>query len=163
MSERDERFPEIAGIAEDRWMVTQTILASPELNAVGVYGNCIQAAVASAIGWPLDAVPHFGAFRDWDAALRLWAEGEEFVYRRHDKPMRAIPPGRCLYIGPSPRGYTHVVVGVDGKVAWDPHPSRDGLTAIDSIIELYRLTDHSSDLSNRPGSPPTSPTTEARS
>jgi hypothetical protein len=42
--------------------VTQSILYTPELNARGVYGNCLQAAVASALGMDLDAVPHFGAF-----------------------------------------------------------------------------------------------------
>lgn len=125
-------------VPEDRWMVTQTIFASPELNAVGVYGNCIQAAVASALGWHLDAVPHFGAFRDWEAALRLWGEGEGLVVERLDYPDE-IPSDeeRCLYIGPSARGYTHVVVGQNRKVVWDPHPSRDGLVGIDGVIRVY--------------------------
>lgn len=125
-------------MSEER-QVSQTIFASPALNAVGVYGNCIQAAVASLLGWPLDAVPHFGAFRDWRAALRLWAEGEELVYEQVDDPA-AVPADeeRCLYLGPSSRGYPHVVVGLGGEVAWDPHPSRDGLDEIDEVIRLYR-------------------------
>lgn len=130
---------ELAHIPEDRWMVTQTILATPQLNAIGVYGNCIQAAVASVLGWPLDAVPHFGAFRDWEAALRLWAEGEGLTVERLDYPWE-VPADleRCLYLGPSPRGYPHVVVGQNGKVVWDPHPSRDGLDDVSEVIRIYR-------------------------
>src|SRR5437868_3306052 len=52
--------------------VTQTILYDPELNARGVYGNCLQAAFASLLGMPLEAVPHFVAFGSWDTALALW-------------------------------------------------------------------------------------------
>lgn len=126
-------------VPEDRWMVTQTILASTELNNAGVYGNCIQAAVASALGWHLDAVPHFGAFREWYAALQLWAKGEGLIVEWLDYPDE-IPSDeeRCLYLGTSPRGYLHVVVGQNRKVVWDPHPSRDGLVEVTDVIRVYR-------------------------
>lgn len=107
--------------------VTQSILYTPELNARGVYGNCLQAAVASALGLDLDAVPHFGAFTWWDAATRLWLRGRSLDWR----VVSGIPEGRSIVIGPTvrPTGL-HAVVGEAGEVAWDPHPSRTGLIAV---------------------------------
>lgn len=107
--------------------VTQSILYDPELNARGVYGNCLQAAVASALGLDLDAVPHFGAFAWWNAAARLWLRGHGLDWRVTD----GIPPGRSIVIGSTTRGSgDHAVVGEGGEVAWDPHPSRTGLTEV---------------------------------
>jgi hypothetical protein len=127
--------------AADQFEVTQTVFASPELNEVGVYGNCIQAAVASLLGRPLDAVPHFGAFDDWEAALRLWARGEDLLVQRVD-PDTVVGPDeeRRLLFGTSPRGYGHVVVGsAEAGVLWDPHPSRDGLIEVTGVIRLIPL------------------------
>lgn len=107
--------------------VTQTILYTTELNAREVYGNCLQAAVASALGLGLDAVPHFGAFAWWPAATRLWLRGRGLDWRVTD----GVPPGRSIVIGSTTRGTgDHAVVGDDGEVAWDPHPSRSGLTEV---------------------------------
>ena len=107
--------------------VTQTILYSPELNARGVYGNCLQAALASALDLDLDAVPHFGAFTWWDPAVRLWLRGRGLDWRI----TQGIPAGRSVVVGPTvrPTGL-HAVVGDDSRVAWDPHPSRTGLTEV---------------------------------
>lgn len=107
--------------------VTQSILYSPELNAMGVYGNCLQSAVASALGLELDAVPHFGAFEWWDAAARLWLRGRFLDWRT----VPEIPQGRSIVVGSTVRATgDHAVVGDGGKVAWDPHPSRAGLTEV---------------------------------
>ena len=113
----------LPGVAE----VTQTILYSPELNARGVYGNCLQAALASALGLELDAVPHFGAFTWWEPALRLWLRGRGLDWRM----VRGIPAGRSVVVGPTIRETgDHAVVGHDGEIVWDPHPSRVGLTSV---------------------------------
>lgn len=107
--------------------VTQTILYTPELNARGVYGNCLQAAVAGALGLDLDAVPHFGAFAWFEPAARLWLRGRGLDWRT----VPGIPGGRSVVVGPTVRpSGLHAVVGQDGEVAWDPHPSRAGLTEV---------------------------------
>lgn len=107
--------------------VTQSILYSPELNARGVYGNCLQAAVASALGLDLDAVPNFAAFAWWEPAARLWLRGRGLDWRIAD----GVPVGRSIVIGLTSRPTgRHAVVGDDGKVVWDPHPSRTGLTEV---------------------------------
>jgi hypothetical protein len=107
--------------------VTQTILYSPEANARGVYGNCLQAAIASALGLDLDAVPHFGAFTWWEPAVRLWLRGRCLAWRM----VGGIPAGRSIVVGPTNRQTgDHAVVGDDGKIAWDPHPSRAGLLSV---------------------------------
>lgn len=107
--------------------VAQSILYSPEAEARGVYGNCLQAAVASALGLDLDAVPHFGAFTWWEPAARLWLRGRWLDWRT----VPQIPQGRSIVVGPTTRGTGyHAVVGDSGEVAWDPHPSRAGLTRV---------------------------------
>ena len=107
--------------------VTQSILYSPELNAREVYGNCLQAAVASALGLDLDAVPHFGAFAEWEAATRLWLRGRGLDWR----VVAGIPAGRSIVIGLTSRPTgRHAAVGDGGEIAWDPHPSRAGLTEV---------------------------------
>ncbi len=109
--------------------VSQTILYDPDLNARGVYGNCLQAAVASALGLDLEAVPHIGAFAWWDAAVRLWLRGRSLDWR-YVPASEGLPGGRCVLVGTSPRPTgLHAVASESGHV-WDPHPSRDGLTEV---------------------------------
>lgn len=119
--------------------VTQTILYDAELNARGVYGNCVQASVASALGLDLDAVPHFGAFAWWDAAARLWLRGRSLDWRWVPYS-EGLPDGRCIIVGGSPRLATdrHAVAGDEGRIVWDPHPSRDGLTGIQGAYVFTR-------------------------
>jgi hypothetical protein len=112
--------------------VTQTILYDPEMQKLGVYGNCLQAAVASLLDRPLDSVPHFSLFLWWNGALELWARGEDLTV--HTKDTDTIPERRCIVGGKSPRGVAHVVIGEGGKVAWDPHPSRAGLTTVTDVM-----------------------------
>lgn len=111
--------------------VTQTILFESELQERGIYGNCLQAAVASLLGLPLDAVPHFSTFAWWPQALNLWAHGRQLKVcgERTD----TIPDRRCIVGGKSPRAVAHVVVGNHGQVVWDPHPSRDGLVSVTDV------------------------------
>lgn len=107
--------------------VTQTILYSPDAEARGVYGNCLQAAIASALGLELDAVPHFGAFTWWEPAVRLWLRGRWLDWRM----VEDIPAGRSIVVGSTSRHTgDHAVVGDRGRVVWDPHPSRTGLTEV---------------------------------
>lgn len=111
--------------------VTQTILATDEKGPDAVYGNCWQAAIASMLKLPLDAVPHFGQFTWPDPALELWLRGRGLTYRHE---MTSVIPDRlCLVNGHSPRGYLHSTVGFGGEVVWDPHPSHAGLLDVTEV------------------------------
>ena len=127
---------------EDRPLleVTQTILYAPDLQARGVYGNCLQAAIASALGLDLDAVPHFGAFVWWDAAARLWLRGRSLDWS-WVPASQGLPEERCILVGTSPRpSGLHAVVAENGRI-WDPHPSRAGLTEIRNAYVFHRWPD----------------------
>lgn len=104
---------------------TQTILAG---RTDGVHGNCMQAAIASLLDLPLDAVPHFAQFTWWPQAIEFWARGRQLTVKVVD--IDSMPTRRCIVAGRSPRGIEHVVVVDGGEVVWDPHPSRDGLSSI---------------------------------
>lgn len=106
--------------------VTQTLLAVDDDAAVP--GNCLQAAVAAALGLAIEEVPHLGQFVWWDTALKLWLRGRGLDARQVRVP--PIPEQRCIVTGKSPRGVYHAVVGQGGQVAWDPHPTRKGLTEV---------------------------------
>lgn len=114
---------------------TQTILATPELNAQRIYGNCMQAAVATILRRPLDSVPHFGLFSTWPDALRLWLRGEGLDFSHVTAP--PIPEQRAMLCGHSPRGYSHAVVSEGGRIVWDPHPSRAGLATVTGAYVIH--------------------------
>jgi hypothetical protein len=122
--------------------VTQTILHDPEMAKIGVYGNCLQAAVATLLDRPLDSVPHFSLFLWWNMGLELWARGEGLIVRTEQ--IDAVPERRCIVGGKSPRGVSHVCIGEGGRIVWDPHPSRAGLTSVDSAtwFESWEHPDH---------------------
>lgn len=108
-------MPEITRVEQ-----TITINSHP-----GVLGNCLQAAVATLLGRPLLAVPHFVQFADWHGAIHLWAGGEGLKFVRVYDPK---PEEIVLAFGASPRGTSHAVVWKDGKCIADPHPDQTGLS-----------------------------------
>lgn len=118
------------------------------------YGNCLEAALATVLGVPLGQVPDLrtaaekrgvngrrldALMRYRKSALRRWI-AEHFGLLWIESP--GVPdlggedwnaePLVWLASGMSPRGLRHVVVYVDDVMAWDPHPSRDGLLDIDA-------------------------------
>ena len=112
--------------------VRQTIFAGREDD---VPGNCLQAAVATYFGKPLDLIPHFVVFPNWSEAVDLWLRqttAGKLIWRR--ERATEIPSHRCLVIGKSPRGVFHICVADGGRIVWDPHPSDAGLT---SVIEIW--------------------------
>lgn len=114
--------------------VTQTITIG---DGSGRPGNCLQAAVASLLELPLDEVPHFiecDGGEDW--LERLVAFGAAHGYR---VVYRGEPVAFGLAFGRSTRNASHAVVVIDGQVAWDPHPSRDGLVSISNYVEWAAL------------------------
>lgn len=132
----------MSGHSTEKDAHSQTIFATSELVDQGVYGNCMQAAVATVLKKPLDAVPHFGAFTWWPGALRLWLRGEGLDYTHVKAP--PIPTERAMLCGRSPRGYAHAVVSEGGRIVWDPHPSRDGLTVIQGAYLIHEWDPHAS-------------------
>ena len=117
--------------------VTQTIVASAD---DALPGNCLQAAVATFFGRPLEQVPHFGLFNSWNEALNLWlADWYGLGAAVRDYPSQV--DGRYLLIGTSPRNaeWTHVVVAEGDGIVWDPHPSRDGLIDRKRIVKFYAI------------------------
>lgn len=114
--------------------LTQTILHDPDTAAIG---NCMQAAIATLLGLPLDDVPHFALHDDWDDRFKTWCHERGLIWCAF--AVTDIPDwAPCLLTGKSPRGIAHVVVGRGLTTAWDPHPSRDGLTSIESVWVLAR-------------------------
>lgn len=101
---------------------TQTILF--EEGSV-VQGNCLQAAVATILDLPLEAVPHFAQFgRRWFDALAMYASSQGRQIVKH----QSAPADQVvLAFGDSPRGVRHAVVWQDAAMLHDPHPSHAGL------------------------------------
>lgn len=113
---------------------TQTILAGRE---DGVPGNCVQAAVATVLGLPIEAVPHFLLWEHWNHALSEWLM--ERGYGLRCRFTSEIPDERCIVAGRSPRGISHVCVAEGGEIIWDPHPDRTGLVAVDEAWTFIPL------------------------
>lgn len=68
-------------------------------------------------------------------ALTAWVEaaGYRIVWRGP----KDTPPAFGLAFGFTTRsGERHAVVYRDGAMAWDPHPSRDGLTSVLTYLEF---------------------------
>lgn len=133
-----------------------------------VPGDCFRCCIAAVLRHEREEVPHFlrysavpGEDRDdldpdglwwWAAHGYLGAHG--LWYQRHDLDgiTKANPtgftellwastaaPGPVIVVGRSPRGFEHVVVAYRGELAWDPHPSRDGLVeawAFESFLTI---------------------------
>lgn len=130
---------------------TQTILAWPYLHEQGVYGNCLQYAIASLLGVNPDAVPHFAQFTWWEPAFTLWCRGHDLDPTWIRRPEDIPASGPTLLMGKSPRGWAHVCVGDGPTVIWDPHPSRDGLTEVTeaAIVGKWTHTDRTCWLCHR--------------
>ena len=106
--------------------------------ANGKFGDCQRAVIASLLSLPIEDVPHFGEISKGDPEA-FWTSLQEFCeskgYAYLTVPARSgfafYCGGEGVYheiCGPSPRGdFLHVVVGCDGQIVHDPHPSRAGL------------------------------------
>ena len=94
------------------------------------HGNCLQACIASVLELELDDVPNFMERRG-----DLWQEAVKDFLARFDLDFIDIavqsevyvPSGFHLIAGESQRGLFHSVVGLNGRLVHDPHPSRAGL------------------------------------
>lgn len=120
--------------------VMQTIFyAEDQAGEMIEKGNCRTACVASILELPIEEVPYFVAFKDWEK------EQERFLAERGLKPKWSYgwgytrPEGYAIGVGISPRSRKdkpmyHAVVTLDGEIVHDPHP--DG-TGICGPIQFY--------------------------
>lgn len=106
---------------------------------IGQYGDCQRAVIASLLDLNISEVPHFLKEAQGDPEL-YWNGIQSFLnirgYAYLTADNKAIEHfyGETIDIyheinGPSPRGngLYHAVVGCNGRIVFDPHPSRDGL------------------------------------
>ena len=118
--------------------VTQAIVAG---HAESLPGDCLRASVATYFRRPLDEIPHFALFNSWHQALNLWLS-DWYDLGARIRPAEELPY-RPMYlaIGGSPRNadWSHVVVAHRGRILWDPHPSRAGLTDVRQTVDFYLL------------------------
>lgn len=100
-------------------------------------GDCQRAVIASLLDLPLSEVPHFLAESD-HTAFGFYSLIEDFLdacgfeMAWNATPIYHLRTGQDVYhqiSGPSPRGegVWHAVVGLNGSIVHDPHPSRAGL------------------------------------
>lgn len=148
-----DRWPGISKLTEEAGEVTQTRTGRPA-------GNCTEAAIASILEVPLEAVPdlfdpeadpeaegwrdhRWKVVHDW-----LLAEhGMKYVQIRRP-PSEALPiiaqgigeermrTTHHLLMGKNPDGVGHAVVALAGEVVWDPNPRRRGITDPDEVVFL---------------------------
>lgn len=110
------------------------------------YGDCVRASYATLLDLPVEAVPRFDPAvltpgeaqrtreRRWLATLGLELfEISTAPKRLPDEVLNGIPEIPHLISGLSPRGFGHRCVGIGGRIAWDPHPSRAGLVRVWSV------------------------------
>src|SRR3954462_14709277 len=98
-----------------------------------VYGDCVRASIASVLELPISEVPHFlhlakGEVYENYCLIEdfLLAKGCEVLWQVNIEDHLVV--GRNVYhliSGQSPRDPTigHMVVGLNGAICHDPHPS----------------------------------------
>ena len=104
----------------------------------GENGDCVQAAVATALQLPLVAVPNFSTFGGfWYHAMALWG-ATRGIYVRWAPLGEPLPDADVIAIGLAARGHKHAVVWRGDHMVHDPHPDRSGLVDTESFIILER-------------------------
>lgn len=128
--------------------VTQTLLGDDTM-----CGNCTEAAIASLLDLPIDAVPNLNAIpnrRLWVQHIQAWclSRSHYFVWfdfqwtnGEFDPPFL---PRECLHLmsGTDPNGNPHMVVGQGGLLLWDPSPDHGGITDVDGYGFLVPFPMH---------------------
>jgi hypothetical protein len=115
--------------------VNQEFVNDPEK---GIHGDCQRAVIASLLDLPINEVPHFlqlakGNASDFYDLIDDFLRSKGFallITASQPKPMVFSDIDYYHEIsGPSPRGngLFHAVVGKNGQVFFDPHPSKAGL------------------------------------
>ena len=114
--------------------VDQTKFGKPD-------GNCLSACIATVLGCPLESIPDFGDEPGWYSKFESFirSQGYELVHLDNSGAWAFKPDGYHIGNGISPRGLMHSCVFEDGKIYWDPHPSRQGIESVRSWFLLFPL------------------------
>lgn len=135
--------------------VDQTVLSKPDEN---VWGNCLEACVASLLEIPIEDVPNFGIDSGWFGRYLAFIREQGYEMPSHFHfpggfPFGAGPDlgvgvdGCFIAAGPSPRQlhfgdgaplYHAVIVDASGNVVHDPHPSRAGVLRVEEVDVIER-------------------------
>jgi len=104
-----------------------TPILQTKLHSKEVRGNCLQASLASFFDLNLIDVPSFELMERerWKINLIDWLENKGVLLNESNTQ----PENREHYIliGLSERGILHCVIGKEGMIVHDPHPSKAGL------------------------------------
>lgn len=104
--------------------IQQTIFEPP-------HGNCLQACVASLLEVPLEEIPNFTDWMNWDDYddNSWWTKYEDFMEQFGLQPIGIDPNGNWkprgwhMIVGKSPRhDCDHVIVAYNGEPEHDPYP-----------------------------------------
>ena len=113
--------------------VHQTITRPPR-------GNCFAACVASILELSLDEVPNFIEQDDWYGAAQQWLEPFNLHLVSWSSPGVGDAKGYMIIQVDSFHGdWGHVVVGLDGRIIFDPNPESAGKRHEDYQIKGYTM------------------------
>lgn len=114
--------------------------------ANGTWGDCMRACVASLLDLPREAVPHFFA-GGVETSAEFDRRVADFLATHGLIELQLLAPSKtamhftrdCYHLiyGHTERGTYHAVVGLNGAMVHDPHPSRAGLLADKNISFAY--------------------------
>ena len=130
--------------------VDQTLFAPAVYDGVH-FGNCVAACIASILEIAISEVPHSPYMHDENRLC--WLESMGWVMSwDYEGSAEFERKGYCIITGVSPREQVrhdvsfplnHAVVGLDGMMVFDPHPSREGLAldknAMPIVNKIYWL------------------------
>ena len=129
---------------------TQSILHNHDWKQGDQVGDCFRTSIACILDLPIDSVPHFvqeqcDGGRSWRDSLLAWLEPQGLSVVELDIAnvgkeaygeawLWIVAGGHCVISGISPRSPDkkglHSVVGLNGEVIHDPHPTRAGLVGV---------------------------------
>ncbi|HEY2512770.1 MAG TPA: hypothetical protein VGI39_18010 [Polyangiaceae bacterium] len=100
-------------------------------------GNCFSACVASLLDLSIDDVPYFMGSEAWFEGFLAWLKPFGFwaMTVRIEAAEQWRPGGLFILGGRSSRG-SHAVIAEGTSLVHDPHPSREGLVAIEDATIL---------------------------
>lgn len=95
-------------------------------------GNCMQAAAASFLDLPLEAVPDFGQRGGFEAMAEFF---RDYGYTLVQREIGTVPRGYYFEVGVSTQLHEHIVVCNMGRLVHDPNPHGRGLIMRRFVLE----------------------------